>query len=41
MADYADLGIELVTLMPHGDDPVAWTERVCAEVLPGLQQLDH
>jgi F420-dependent oxidoreductase-like protein len=39
MGEYAALGIELVTLSPAGDDPVAWTERVCAEVLPGLQQL--
>ena len=27
MGEYAALGIELVTLTPHGDDPVAWTER--------------
>ncbi|KAA1415928.1 LLM class F420-dependent oxidoreductase [Nocardioides humilatus] len=39
MSDYADLGISLVTLMPHGNDPVVWTERVCAEVLPRLQEL--
>ena len=39
MGEYAALGVELVTLMPHGDDPAAWTERVCAEVLPALQQL--
>lgn len=39
MGEYAALGIELVTLMPHGDDPVAWTQQVCAEVLPQLQQL--
>jgi F420-dependent oxidoreductase-like protein len=39
MGEYAALGIELVTLMPHGDDPVAWTERVCADVLPALQTL--
>jgi F420-dependent oxidoreductase-like protein len=39
MGEYAALGIELVTLTPHGDDPAAWTERVCAEVLPALQQL--
>ena len=39
MGDYAALGIELVTLTPRGDDPVAWTERVCADVLPTLQEL--
>ena len=36
---YAALGIELVTLTPHGEDPAAWTERVCADVLPALQQV--
>ena len=39
MAAYAALGIELVTLMPQGVDPVAWTTEVCERVLPRLQQL--
>ncbi|WP_341928163.1 LLM class F420-dependent oxidoreductase [Nocardioides psychrotolerans] len=39
MEAYAALGIELVTLMPQGDDPVAWTTEVCERVLPRLQQL--
>lgn len=39
MAAYADAGISLVTLMPAGDDPVAWTERVCGDVIPRLGQL--
>ncbi len=39
MGQYAALGVELVTLWPHGDDPVKWTERVCAEVLPALRAL--
>lgn len=39
MGEYAALGIELVTLMPQGEDPVAWTERMCAEVLPRLRAL--
>ena len=39
MGEYATLGIDLVTLTAHGDDPVEWTEQVCAEVLPGLQQV--
>jgi F420-dependent oxidoreductase-like protein len=39
MGEYAALGVELVTLTVHGDDPVEWTERVCAEVLPALREL--
>ncbi|QYJ05099.1 LLM class F420-dependent oxidoreductase [Nocardioides panacisoli] len=39
MEEYAALGIELVTLMPPTPDPVGWTEQVCRDVLPRLQQL--
>jgi F420-dependent oxidoreductase-like protein len=39
MEQYAAAGISLVTLMPRGDDPVAWTTRVCEEVLPRLKGL--
>ncbi len=39
MGEYAALGVELVTLTAHGEDPVDWTRTVCAEVLPQLQQL--
>jgi F420-dependent oxidoreductase-like protein len=39
MQAYADLGIGLVTVTPAGDDPVAWTTRVCDEVLPRLADL--
>ncbi len=39
MGEYAALGIELVTVMIRADDPVAWTDRMCDEVLPALQQL--
>ena len=39
MGEYAALGIELVTVMVHGEDPVAWTEQVCSDVLPALRQL--
>lgn len=39
MEQYAALGVELVTAMPTGDDPVAWTETVCREVVPRLEQL--
>ncbi|WP_244928174.1 LLM class F420-dependent oxidoreductase [Nocardioides sp. W7] len=36
---YAALGIGLVTLVPPGDDPVAWTTAVCEKVLPRLAGL--
>jgi len=36
---YAAAGISLVTLMPRGDDPVAWTTRVCEDVLPRMKAL--
>lgn len=39
MAAYAALGIELVTVMPPGEDPVGWTEQMCAQVLPRLRAL--
>ncbi len=39
MAAYAELGVELVTLQVTGDDPVAWTERMCGHVLPRMQGL--
>ncbi|KQW52952.1 LLM class F420-dependent oxidoreductase [Nocardioides sp. Root1257] len=39
MAGYADLGIELVTLMPPTEDPVGWTTAVCEGVLPRLAEL--
>ena len=39
MAGYADLGIELVTLMPPTEDPVGWTTAVCDGVLPRLAEL--
>ncbi len=39
MADYAALGVDLVTLQVSGDDPAAWTDRVCGSVLPRLQAL--
>lgn len=39
MAQYAGLGISLVTLMPPGDDPVGWTTAVCEDVLPRLAEL--
>jgi F420-dependent oxidoreductase-like protein len=40
MAAYAALGIELVVLtVPDDAAPVAWTERVCVDVLPRLRRL--
>ena len=39
MAAYAAHGIEMVTLMPKGDDPVAWTTEVCERVLPRLREV--
>ena len=39
MERYAAAGISLVTLVPQGDDPVAWTSRLCEDVLPRLKGL--
>jgi F420-dependent oxidoreductase-like protein len=37
--EYDALGINLVTLMPRSDDPVAWTTDLCEKVLPRLEAL--
>ncbi len=39
MEEFAALGIDLVTLTPMSEDPVAWTAQVCEDVLPRMQQL--
>jgi F420-dependent oxidoreductase-like protein len=39
MAEYAALGISLVTLTPPTDDPVAWTTQVCEDVVPRLAEV--
>ncbi len=39
MAEYAALGISLVTLMPPTGDPVGWTTQVCETVVPRLAEL--
>ena len=39
MKPYAALGISMITVMPAGDDPVAWTTRMCEDVVPGLAEL--
>lgn len=38
MEQYAALGVTLVTLMPR-TDPVAWTTRVCTDVVPRMAGL--
>jgi hypothetical protein len=39
MAGYARLGVTTVDLMPTGD-PVVYVERVGAEIIPRLAELD-
>jgi F420-dependent oxidoreductase-like protein len=39
MKSYADLGVELVTMVPSGDDPVAWTTEAVEELVPRLAEL--
>jgi F420-dependent oxidoreductase-like protein len=39
MGEYAALGVDLVTLVPSGDDPVAWTTTTCEDVLPRLAEV--
>ncbi|MET3960075.1 F420-dependent oxidoreductase-like protein [Marmoricola sp. OAE513] len=39
MEEYAALGVELVTLVPTGDDPVAWTHDLVENVAPALADL--
>ena len=39
MAEYAALGITLVTVTPEGDDPVAWTTEMVEKVLPRLREI--
>jgi F420-dependent oxidoreductase-like protein len=39
MQSYAAAGVDLVALMPGGEDPVAWTESVCRDVVPRLDSL--
>ncbi|WP_028652085.1 LLM class F420-dependent oxidoreductase [Nocardioides halotolerans] len=39
MEEYAALGISMITVTPAGDDPVAWTERMCQRVVPRLAGL--
>ena len=39
MGRYAALGVDLVTLVPSGDDPVAWTTTMCEDVVPRLAEV--
>ncbi|CAB4731860.1 MAG: TIGR03560 family F420-dependent LLM class oxidoreductase [Actinobacteria bacterium] len=39
MEEYAALGVTLVTTGPTDADPVAWTTRVCADVVPRLSEI--
>jgi F420-dependent oxidoreductase-like protein len=39
MTEYAAVGIELVTAVPAGDDPVGWTTQMCQDVLPRLGEI--
>ncbi len=39
MAEYAALGIDLVTIYPLTEDPVAWTTTVVQDVVPRLADL--
>ncbi|QNE46664.1 LLM class F420-dependent oxidoreductase [Glaciihabitans sp. INWT7] len=39
MAQYAAIGVDQITMSPHGSDPVAWTERMVERVLPRLSDV--
>jgi len=39
MSEYAALGCTLATITPPVEDPVGWTEAMCADVLPRLREL--
>jgi F420-dependent oxidoreductase-like protein len=39
MQEYADLGVAQVWVGPDANDPVGWTERMCARVLPRLAEI--
>jgi F420-dependent oxidoreductase-like protein len=39
MAQYAALGISMITVSPAGDDPVAWTTTMCEQVVPRLAEV--
>jgi F420-dependent oxidoreductase-like protein len=39
MGEYSALGVDLVTLVPQGDDPVEWTASMCENVVPRLAEI--
>jgi hypothetical protein len=39
MAGYAEMGVDLVEVMPPGPDPAVWAARLGEEVVPRLNQL--
>jgi F420-dependent oxidoreductase-like protein len=39
MAGYAEMGVDLVEVMPPGPDPAAWAARLGEEVIPRLDEL--
>ena len=39
MRPYADLGISMITMVPVGDDPVAWTASMAQDIVPRLAEL--
>ena len=39
MEPFAAMGISMITMMPAGDDPVAWTTSMCDRVVPKLAEL--
>ena len=39
MEAYAALGISMITMMPPGGDPAAWTTAMCERVVPRLAEL--
>jgi F420-dependent oxidoreductase-like protein len=39
METYATLGISMITMVPVGDDPVAWTSAMCERVVPRLAEV--
>jgi alkanesulfonate monooxygenase SsuD/methylene tetrahydromethanopterin reductase-like flavin-dependent oxidoreductase (luciferase family) len=39
MEDYAALGVSLIEIVPMGDDPVAFVERLATHVIPKLSSI--
>jgi F420-dependent oxidoreductase-like protein len=39
MEAYAGMGIDLVEVVPNGEEPAGWVDEVCAKVLPRLAEV--